>query len=478
MGLLKFKPEQKKQLFLLPPSIEEFIAENHLARVIDGIVEKLDCRSIEEQYSFLGQKSYSPKMIIKLWIYSYCTGVFSGRKIDVKCETDTAYMFLAGMYRPDFRTINDFRKDNIDFFNKIFLDVLQICRQLGMAQVGTIAIDGTKIRANASAKRSKDKAGYEQWKSNIEKNLEQLHKQADEINAQEDKQLGKKRGDELIRKIRSKENLKQKIEKVLKEFENSGRNTKEKINLTDEDAKMMKSKGRIDTNYNCQGGVSMDGVIVAQYVETIANDKEQLLPLVRQVESNINEKPENILADSGYASYDSYEKIAAQNIVAYMPDQEYENREEKQKDLFDRNNFHYDAEKDHYICPHGKALRYANDYIVEERKQKSRVYTCKECTACPLKSQCTKSNQRSIYREYREPLREQARQRLDSPDGKKIYNQRMYTIEPIWGNIKFNHKFQMFSLKGKHKVTGEFSLMCTANNILKIYQQKTKKEAA
>jgi transposase len=451
MGLLKFKPEQKKQLFLLPPSIEEFIAENHLARVIDGIVEKLDCRSIEEQYSFLGQKSYSPKMIIKLWIYSYCTGVFSGRKIDVKCETDTAYMFLAGMYRPDFRTINDFRKDNIDFFNKIFLDVLQICRQLGMAQVGTIAIDGTKIRANASAKRSKDKAGYEQWKSNIEKNLEQLHKQADEINAQEDKQLEKKRGDELIRKIRGKENLKQKIEKVLKEFENSGRNTKEKINLTDEDAKMMKSKGRIDTNYNCQGGVSMDGVIVAQYVETIANDKEQLLPLVRQVESNINEKPENILADSGYASYDSYEKIAAQNIVAYMPDQEYENREEKQKDLFDRNNFHYDAEKDHYICPHGKALRYANDYIVEERKQKSRVYTCKECTACPLKSQCTKSNQRSIYREYREPLREQARQRLDSPDGKKIYNQRMYTIEPIWGNIKFNHKFQMFSLKGKHK---------------------------
>ena len=286
MGLLKFKPEQKKQLFLLPSSIEEFIAENHLARVIDGIVEKLDCRSIEEQYSFLGQKSYSPKMIIKLWIYSYCTGVFSGRKIDVKCETDTAYMFLAGMYRPDFRTINDFRKDNIDFFNKIFLDVLQVCRQLGMAQVGTIAIDGTKIRANASAKRSKDKAGYEQWKSNIEKNLEQLHKQVDEINAQEDKQLGKKRGDELIRKIRGKENLKQKIEKVLKEFENSGRNTKEKINLTDEDAKMMKAKGRIDTNYNCQGGVSMDGVIVAQYVETIANDKEQLLPMVRQVESN------------------------------------------------------------------------------------------------------------------------------------------------------------------------------------------------
>jgi len=200
--------------------------------------------------------------------------------------------------------------------------------------------------------------------------------------------------------------------------------------------------------------------------------------MVRQVESNINEKPENILADSGYASYDSYEKIAEQNIVAYMPDQEYENREEKQKDLFDRNHFGYDGEKDLYTCPQGKTLCYARDYIVEERKQKSRVYTCKECAACPIKFQCTKSEQRSIYREYREPLREQARQRLDAPEGKNIYQQRMYTIEPTWGNIKFNCKFQMFSLRGKNKATGEFSLMCTANNILKIYQQKIKKEAA
>ena len=104
MELLKFKSEQKVQLFLLPPSIDEFIPESHLARIIDSIVDKLDCSTIEKQYSYLGQKSYHPKMIIKLWIYSYCTGTFSGRKIDAKCETDTAYMFLSSMYRPDFRT--------------------------------------------------------------------------------------------------------------------------------------------------------------------------------------------------------------------------------------------------------------------------------------------------------------------------------------------------------------------------------------
>ena len=478
MELLKFKPEQKAQLFLLPPSIDEFIPDNHLARLIDGIIEKLDCSSIEDQYSYLGQKSYHPKMMIKLWIYSYCTGIFSGRKIDARCETDTAYMFLSSMYRPDFRTINDFRKDNVEFFNKIFLDVLKVCRELGMAQLGAISIDGTKIRSNAATKRSKDKEGYERWRSNIEKNLEKLNKQADEINAEEDKQLGKKRGDELHKKIRGKENLKRKIEKVLEKFEIEERDTKEKINLSDEDAKLMKSKGRIETNYNCQGSVSMDRIILGQYVETTACDKEQLMAMVEQIENNTNEKPEIVLADSGYASYDSYEKIAEQNIVAYMPDQEYENRKDNQKDKFDRSNFNYDPENDCYTCPEGKTLNHTNDYIVEERKQKSKVYTCKECTGCPMRLQCTKSKYRTIHREYREPLRQQARDRLDSPEGKKIYQQRMCTIEPTWANIKFNRKLQMFSLRGKNKVTGEFSLMCTAHNVLKIYQNKINKQAA
>ena len=119
-----------------------------------------------------------------------------------------------------------------------------------------------------------------------------------------------------------------------------------------------------------------------------------------------------------------------------------------------------------------------NSIIAEEKKQKSKVYTCKECTACPMRSQCTKSKYRTIHREYREPLRQQARARLDSPEGKKIYQQRMCTIEPTWANIKFNKKFKMFSLRGKNKVTGEFSLICTAHNVLKLYQKEINKKTA
>jgi transposase len=477
---LKFKPENKEQLYLLPPSINEYVSEKHLVRLIDSIVNEIDCSLLEEKYSEMGQKSYSPTLMLKIWIYSYCIGIYSGRKIAAKCETDTAYMFLACRYQPDFRTINDFRKDNISFFNDLFVTLLKVCKELGMAEIGTIAIDGTKVRANASTLRSKDKEGYEKWKTNIEKTIASLHEKADKINAEENKTYGKKRGDELEKKILCKIKLKHKIERILKRYEEEKIDATQKINLTDEDAKLMKSKGRIETNYNCQGGVNMDGVLAGQYVTTSANDKEELLPMVEQVESNVQEKPVNVLADSGYASYESYEKIEQKNIIVYMPDQEYMNskRNSEKIDTYGQSNFKYNKEKDCYTCPQGKELPYKGIYVNEKKKQKSNVYICKECPNCQLREKCTKGKYRSIYREVREHLKLQARKRLDSPHGKEIYQKRMHTIEPIWGDIKFNRNFKMFSLRGKVKVTGEFSLISSANNILKIYNTFIKQKAA
>ena len=176
----KFKLNTNDQLFLLPLSVEEFIPEHHLSRLISEIVERLDTRSIEAKYSYLGQKSYHPKSLLKLWLYGYATGTYSGRKLASKCESDTAYMFLASMYKPDFRTINDFRKDNIESFNNYFVDVVKVCNELGMANFGTIAIDGTKIRANAATHRSKNKEGYLKWLDRINKQIEELHKKAED----------------------------------------------------------------------------------------------------------------------------------------------------------------------------------------------------------------------------------------------------------------------------------------------------------
>jgi transposase len=467
----KFKPDGISQLFLLPPSVEDFIPENHLARLIDEIVNGLGTEEIEAQYSYLGQKSYHPKSLVKLWIYGYATGTFSGRKIAANCESDTAYMFLASMYRPDFRTINDFRKDNLTTFSKYFVDVLKICRKLGMANVGTVAIDGTKIRANAATHRTKDKQGYQQWLQRIDHELEQLHQKAESINKEEDRLHGEQRGDELPKAIEGKQQLKEKVKQAVEQLSDED----EKINLTDADAKPIRSGGRIQSNYNCQGAVSMDGFIVAAYATTAASDKEQLIEAITQTQQNVGEKPQNILADSGYSSYQNYEWLQQQNLVAYIPDQELKQQTTHAQEPYHRNHFVYDAQRDCYTCPQNQPLVFSHVFEHKKKKQKSKVYTGLCCNKCPVRSACTGAQYRTIHQEFREPLRQQARDRLSSEEGKNIYQQRMYTIEPRWANIKFNRKFRMFQLRSLKKVNAEFKLMCLAENILTLHRKNLQK---
>jgi transposase len=468
----KFKPLNKSQLFILPPSIEDFVPEGHLARVIDEVVEALDTKTIENQYHFRGQKSYHPKILIKLLIYGYSTGVFSGRKIAMKCESDTAFMYMAGMYRPDFRTINDFRKDHIEQFKLYFVDVVKVCQKLGMAKVGTISIDGTKISASASISRTKDRAGYEKWLKALDEQISNILQQVEQTEAQEDKALGGKRGDELPKELQKKQRLKAKIQQVLTQLKDD----EETINLTDADAKKIKSKGQIKCNYNCQGAVSEDGVIVAAYVSNAASDKEQLFPVIKQAEANTAQEIKIVLADSGYASFDNYEDLEKQGKEGYIPDQDY-GKKDLPDDPYHKFYFTYNPASDTYSCPKNQVLIFDNVYKSKKRKRQSRIYKGTACAECPVKELCTKGKARTIEQELREPLKEQMRQRLDSPEGKAKYKTRMSTIEPIWGNLKFNKGFQFFRLRGKEKTNTEFILLCIAHNIDKIHKARNLKAA-
>jgi transposase len=467
----KFKSIQNEQIFLLPPTIGDFIPEGHLGRVINEIVDTFDTTEIEKRYSYQGQKSYHPKLLIKLWVYGYATGTLSGRKIAAKCETDTAWMYLGGMHRPDFRTINDFRKDNIKSFESYFIAVIKLCRELGMANVGTIALDGTKIRANASAKKMMDKDMYLKWLGKVEDELASLTKEADRINESEEKVLKDQRGDELPKEIRKKEVLRKKIQEAIEELKNrdGGR-----ANLTDVDVRLIKSAGQIKPNYNCQGAVTEDGILVGAYVSTNASDKEQLLPLINQVEQITGNRVESVLADSGYSSYANYEWLDEQKKTAYIPDQEFEHREKLKGEPYDKSNFIYNPEKDNYVCPQGKDLIFSGISFNRIRKQKLRIYKGTQCSVCPAKADCTSASARQINQDFREPLRERARNLLDSPQGKLIYRKRMNMIEPIWGNIKFNKLITMFHLRGLNKVNGEWMLIAIGNNIQKLMAMRQK----
>ena len=316
--MAKFKAYRRDQLHLLPHSLEEYVPEGHISRMIYEVVEGLDTSGIEARYSELGQNTYHPKIILKLLFYGYATGVRSGRKIALRCESDTSYMYLSEMYRPDFRTINDFRKNNLKEIEGYFVEVVRVCKGLGMVKLGDISIDGSKLRANASSKRSKDKETYEVWLKNIEEEIRKMLEEAGKIDQEEDEMYGDNRGDELPEEIRTKEKLKAKIKEVLDKF---NKEKKEKINLTDFDSQFMQErKGVIRSSYNCQVAVTEGQVIVGADVVTGREDHKQLASMVEQAEEVLEEEIKEVIADSGYASYDNYEYLYQRDKVGYIPD--------------------------------------------------------------------------------------------------------------------------------------------------------------
>lgn len=465
----KFKPLNSQQYFLLPPSIEDFIKEDHLVRVIAEVVDALDTNAIEKQYSYLGQKSYHPKMLLKLLFYGYAIGIRSGRKIASGCESDVAFMYLASMYKPDFRTINDFRKDNVEAVGNLFKQVIELCSAMNMINIGTLVIDSTKLRANANNRRTKTKEQYEQWVSGIEQQVREMMEQGDATDKEEDEKFGDNRGDELPKEINSKVKLKNKIKEVIKQLKEG-----EKQNLTDADAKVIKSGGTLRTNYNCQASVTTTGIIVSAYATNAASDREHLLPVIEEAEKNTTQQTKTILADSGYASYDNYEQLTRLCKTILIPDQQKEDEIIKAAiDPFHKNHFFYDITTDQFICPEGKRLTlHRAAHLHKRTKQHCKIYRGIQCRGCSKRALCTKGKARQIHIETRVALRETIRQLLNSPPGKQLYKLRQQIIEPIFGNIKHNLQYIMMHLRTLRKVNGEWQLICLTHNIKQIWKAK------
>lgn len=467
--MAKFKPYVAEQMMLFPNSIRDYVREGHLARVVDAVVERLDTTDIEEKYSELGQNTYHPKILIKLLFYGYALGERSGRMISRRVETDTAYIYLAQMYKPDFRTINDFRKNHLKELSEYFVEIVKLCKELRMVKVGQINIDGTKIRANASNRLTKDKEGYAQWLKKTQSNIQQILEQANQRDAVEDQMYGDQRGDELPEEINTQEKLRKKLQEVMKRFEGE----KGKINLTDPDAKFMKGgNGKIDTHYNCQIAVDANQMIVASEVITQANDRGALKLMVEASEKTLKEPVREVAADSGYSSYENYEYLSKSQKVGYVPDQRLRKVQSREYGPYHEENFRYDERNDCYICPEGeKLIRY------KQRRQDSSyrqwrqvIYRGTTCSECVSKCLCTQQPQRTLARDERRTLVEHMRKRLLSKEGRKKYLQRLYTTEPVFGHLKHILGYRRFLLRTLQKVQGEFRLMCIGHNLKKMHR--------
>ena len=240
-----FHEFQKPLIGFTPESfldyVETVIPKDHLCRLVKEVVFSLDTEAIEAKYSFLGQRTYHPKLLLSVLFYGYATGVRSSRKLEERCLSDHFYIYLMQCYTPDHRTISDFRKNNLKAIEKYFVDIVRIFSKLGYTSVGKIYLDGTKIKGNASAKRTKDRAGFEKWLSEIEGEIATILQEAETIDKQEDDTCKVDPEQEALQeKLSDRTYLKKKIEEALEVMKEEG---KEKINLTDRDAHHMKTGG-------------------------------------------------------------------------------------------------------------------------------------------------------------------------------------------------------------------------------------------
>lgn len=418
------------QEFLFPKKPSDFLPDDHLAKAIHEIIKLLDFSKIEVKYSEVGQNAYAPRMMTSILFYGYSVSVRSSRKISKACEERFDFVYLADGLKPSHDRISDFRKDNLEELKHFFQEIVLIGANLGLANFGNIktSIDGSKVRANASAKLSKDEEGLKKLLEKTKEEIGKMFEEAEQIDKEEDEKYGKEnRGDELPKKLQSKrsrekaireayEKLKKQKEemkaKVRKEKNREPTETelkkieKMKINVTDNDAKFMKERsGVIKPNYNIQISVDeKEQFILANDVVDECNDQHQLVPMLNQTKENLGESPKQAKADNGY--YPQLEEATKlfPEIDLYVDDK---NRRKEDLDL------------------------------------------------------------KKIKKEYAE-ISYKNLKKLLSKRGNKEYKKRMHTVEPPIGNIKFNLGYRYFLLRGLNKVKGEFNLMCIAHNLKKI----------
>jgi len=426
-----FKQYNQNQLQLLPPNLSDLIVKDHLARLINHAVDGLDLSLIEQTYSPDGQHAYPPRMLLKILVYGYASGVRSSRKLADRLKEDIVFMWLSGRLTPDFRTIADFRKDKLTDFKKIFEEVLETSFQIGLTRVGKVMIDGTKIRANASKNKDVYRTNLDRRKELIKQKVEEIIAEAEKLDEEENRLYGnatlhrtgktftkeevvkalKKVKQERAKLVKKQEVLKAKKQDISKK-ERLMRGDRNSFTSSDPDATVMLMKeGYIAPGYNVQLATEHQ-VILGYGLSSDRNDTKLLKPMVKEVKERTGRKPEAIGSDSGYGTKKNYRYLKKERITSYIPYPTYE----------------------------------------QERILKNKGFFTPP-----------KQPDRELERyKFRQRLR------LQSEEGKLMMKRRREDVEPVFGNLKRNMGFRRFNLRGKRKCELELGLFSVAHNLLKI----------
>jgi transposase len=431
-----YRPYVPDQEFLLPPSLREWLPEDHLIYFVSDVIDNVDLTAMDAVYGEeqRGQPPYDPRMMTKVLVYGYCVGVFSSRRIQLRLSEDIGFRVLAAGNAPNFRTISDFRKIHLGTLEGLFEEVLKIALEAGAIKLGRVALDGTKVKANASKHKAMSYERMKEKERAIRAEVRALLAQAEATDAAEDALYGAdQRGDELPEELQRRESRLKKIreakraleERARQEAKDKGKSDqevqqsrpagKDQYNFTDPESRIMKGGDGFVQGYNVQAAVeSTLQLIVGQDVTQAANDKEQIKPMLQVIEKQSGQRPDEALADSGYCSEKNLEYVETGNesgpiIDAYIATGKQKHGESRQP------------------CPRG-----------------------------PLPQDATRV--------------ERMKRKLQTKAGRRVYAARKTIVEPVFGQIKQARGFRQFLLRGLDKVSGEWSLVCLTHNILKLYR--------
>ena len=421
-----YLPEQD---LLLPPSLRDWLPENHLSHFVSDVVDQLDLSAIESVYEGeeRGQPPpYHPGMMTKILLYGYCVGVFSSRGMQKKLVEDVGFRMLAAGNEPDFRTISDFRKQHLSALQGLFDQMLQIALQAGTMKLGRVMLDGSKVKAYANKHKAMSYGRMQEDEKRLRAEVKRLLEQAEEVDAEEDARYGRDRsGDELPAELARRETRLNKIREAKRALEERAREqakskgnpekevkpeAKMQYNFTDPESRIMKGADGFVQAYNAQIAVEPEfQLIVGQLVTQEVNDKQQMKPLVKVIREQSEQKPAEVVSDSGYCSDANLHYLEKKKIEGFVAvDREsYRDREE--------------------LCPRG-----------------------------PLPKGATRVDR--------------MRRKLQTKMGAAIYSTRKTVVEPVFGQIKQARGFRHFLLRGLKKVQGEWAMICLTHNILKLHR--------
>ncbi len=463
----------------MPPSVAEWLPEDHLAWFVLDVVAELDLSSF---YATLrddgrGGAAYDPAMLLGVLVYGYCVGERSSRRIEARLVEDVAFRVLAANQRPDHATLARFRVRHQDAIAELFAQLLGLCVKAGLVDAGLVAVDGTKMGANASA-----------WSNRTRRQIaEEILAEAETVDAAEDERFGERRGDELPvewadrrdRRARLREALRQLdaqgaadwesylAERAAKEAELgrklSGRKPNPRgkkardrhANVTDPDSRMLRSTQRFVQGYNAQAAVTGEQVIVAAAVTNAANDTTQLEPMLAMSATNLDASGYGgsigtVVADAGYWSTDNATlDTDAELLIATV------------------------AATNSATDPNDP--RIANRRAVLERLDRGELTAAGAGREMGVSRVWARQLLAAHRRQRPDPavVRDAMDAKLASPRGKQLYGRRKTTVEPVFGDIKTNRGYRRFARRGLHAVTSEWRLICAVHNLRKLWRHRT-----